>query len=99
LLGGFLNLHFIMNFPSGGILSVHLSAMTFQDDPIEPFADQDVGDAMDLEAARWLNPAYQQEMLGVPLSEYLGELPDVDDDAGDYPDYLGGESLEEYHEH
>ena len=86
-----------MNFTSGGVLSVQLSAMTFQDDP-EPLTDQYVGDAMDLETARWMNPAYQQEMLGVPLGEYLGEL-DVDDDEGDYPDYLGGESLEEYYEH
>ncbi len=86
-----------MNSSSGGILSVHLSAMTFQDDP-EPLFVQDVGDAMDLEATRWMNPAYQQEILGVSLGEYLEEdLSDIDNNAGDYPDFLGGESLEEYY--
>jgi hypothetical protein len=99
LLGGILNLYVLLNFSSGGILSVHLAAVTLQEDP-EPFCGQDVGEAMELEAARWMNPEYQLEMLGVPLDEYLeGDLSDVDDDAGDYLDFLGGESLEEYYEH
>ena len=54
LLGGCLNLHVLMHFSSGGVFSVHLFATTFQDDP-ERFVG-DIVNAMDLEAARWMNP-------------------------------------------
>ena len=59
---------------------------------------------MNLEAARWMNPEYQQDILGVPLDEYLdGEYSDSDSSFWSDPhrpqDFLGGETLEEYYEH
>lgn len=101
LLGGFLNLHILSNFASAGVLSVHLSALTLQKDP-EPFIGQDDAAAMDLEAARWMNLEYQEDMLGVTLAQFLEDDyfdADDDDNSGNYPDFLGGESLEEYYEH
>jgi hypothetical protein len=100
LLGGCLNVHIITNFPCKGVLSVRLSALTIKEDP-EPFDGLYDSSAMDLEVARWLNPTYQREILGVPLAEYLEEhLEDGDD--GWYErrhDFLGGETVEEYFEH
>jgi len=75
-----------------------------QEDPEEEtvsFAEQDLQDAIDLDAARWMNRVYQREILGVPLDEYLElEYSDSVSYDPDCPqDFLGGESLEEYYEH
>jgi hypothetical protein len=55
-----------------------------------------------VQAARWMNMAYQRDILGVPLDEYLDA---EDSDSGhffdpDLPqDFLGEESLSDYFEH
>jgi hypothetical protein len=99
LLGGLLNLYVLMNFSCGGMLSVQLSAMTLREDP-EPFAGQNPDRTMAVEAAM-KNLPYQQKFAGTPPDESMeGDSPDVDVvDVGEYPDFLGGESLEEYYEH
>jgi len=106
LLGGCLNVHILAEFPCSGMFCVSLSATTDQEDPEEdrgPLSEQEQLLAMDLEAARWMNPQYQRDTLGVPLDEYLeGEYSDSDDSWSDPhrpQDFLGGETLEEYYEH
>ena len=82
LLGGCLNIHILAEFPCSGTFCVSLSATTDQEDPEEetgPLSDQERLYAMNLEAARWMNPEYQRDTLGVPLDEYLeAEYSDFD---------------------
>ncbi len=81
--------------------------MMDQEDPEEergPFSEQEQLDAMNLEVARWMNPEYQQNILGVPLNKYLeGEYFDSDSSFWSDPhhpqDFLSGETLEVYYGH
>jgi len=97
LLGGVVNFYILMNFPNGSTFSVQLLTMTSKCDP-EPFSGEDEDHAIDLEVARWMNPDYQLDTLGVPLGEYLEEDPEGFDFEARH-DFLGGETLEEYREH
>ena len=107
LLGGCLTIHILAEFPCSGTFCVSLSATTDQEDPEEemgPVSEEDRAHAMILEAARWMNPEYQRDTLGVPLDEYLdAEYIDPDlwiwADPDRPQDFLGGETLEEYYEH
>ena len=107
LLGGCLTIHILAEFPCSQTFCVSLSAMTDKEDPEEetgPLSEEEQEHAMILEAARWMNPEYQRDTLGVPLDKYLeAEYSDPDlsiwCDPDRPQDFLGGETLAEYDKH
>ncbi len=73
LKGGELQVVILAKYSHRGILSVHLSASTYDEDPKaeEATDDEEVQEFVEHATRRWQSRAYQKEILGQTLEEFL----------------------------
>ena len=60
-MGGSLDVTLLAKYPCHGILSIHLSASTYDEDPKPQVMEEEDWDRV---ARKWYSSAYQREILG-----------------------------------